>query len=208
MPHQLIRHLPIPGVLAAMVALVFSSIQYEGDVHWSRVTVSLLCADTLPNGDPNPVRVFSVIALLVLCVCMALLFHLISQKAENRAQGTIQTAGIGSMVYALLTATPMHNLMVSIALAFFMTALIAITYSLFKRRHFVLAAIGVACIGLKLTSASLYYTNTFAEVWGLLQKVNFILTTFWLFAVHLGIRAPSNHDKRNEPTETVPGVPL
>ena len=199
MSPNLFRYLPIPGILVAFALLAISSYQYAGDVHWSRVTVSLLCAEALPNGDANHVRAPSIVALLLLCGAMALLFQLISDYADTRGQQkTIQIAGIGSMVYALLTATPMHNLMVNIALAFFLTAIIALAYMLFRKRHYVLASIGIGCIVMKLTSVSLYYTNTWVDAWGLIQKASFLVTTCWLVAVHLRLQKEEPGSRHNK----------
>ena len=92
------------------------------------------------------------------------------------------------MVYALLTATPMHNLMVNIALLFFIVAMVAIVWMLLRKRYYMLAKLGIACIVVKFSSASLYYANSYTEIWGLLQKLSFILTTMWLFAVHLTVK--------------------
>lgn len=185
---QFSRILPLTGIVTAVALLAYSTYQYAGEVHWTRVTVSLLCAQNLPNGDENSGRGLSCVALLLLCASMALLFQYISKIGETRAQqSTIQIGGIGSMVYALLTATPMHNLMVNIALVFFLVATIAIIFVLWRRKYFVLAIIGLACVLVKTGNASLYYTNTSADVWGLLQKLSFVLTTIWLAAVHLTV---------------------
>ena len=54
----------------------------------------------------------------------------------------------------------MHNLMVNIALAFFLVAITAIVIMLYRKRQFGLAIAGISCIVLKLCSVSLYYTNT------------------------------------------------
>lgn len=189
MPQSFTRIIPIAGVVVAMALLAISTFQYAGDVHWTRVTVSLLCAPELPNGEPNPGRALPVAALLLLCVSMSLLFELISRAADTRGlRKTIQIAGIGSMVYALLTATPMHNLMVNIALAFYLAAIIAIVSMLYRKRKFLLAMVGIACLVLKLGSVSMYYTNTYTEIWGALQKLSFIFTTTWLFVVLIIIR--------------------
>ena len=137
-------------------------------------------------------------ALLLLCASMALLFQFISHLADTRGQRkTIQIAGIGSMVYALLTATPMHNLMVNIALAFFIVAIVAIVHMLFRKQHYVLALVGVAYIVVKFGSASLYYTNTNTDVWGVLQKLSFIAATLWLFAVLLATDSNPERDITN-----------
>ena len=180
------RWAPIVGVVAAFALFVVATFLYPGDVHWTRVTVSLLCAPTLPDGAPNFGRPMSIVALSLLCASMSWLFELISRAADTRWQlKTIQIAGIGSMVYAMLTATPMHNLMVNIALAFFLVAIVTIVYMLCRRNRFVLAFAGCACILVKVSSVSLYYTNSYPEIWGMLQKLSFVLTTAWLFAVHL-----------------------
>ncbi len=186
MERRIIHWLPIVGVVAAMVMLANATFLYTGDVHWTRVTVSLLCAQYLPDGAANPGRGLPIVALFLLCASMSLLFELISRFADYKSlRKTIQIGGIGSMVYALLTATPMHNLMVNIALAFFLVAIIAIVYMLCRKQQYGLAIVGLACILLKLGSVCLYYTNTYTEAWGVLQKLSFILTTTWLFTVLL-----------------------
>ena len=207
MSHNIIRSIPILGVVAAIILLAISTFQYSGNVHWTRVTVSLLCASELPNGDPNLGRAIPIVALLLLCASISLLFELISRVADTRVhQKTIQIAGIGSMVYALLTATPMHNLMVNIALAFYLVAITAIVSMLYRKRNFALATAGIACIVLKLGSVSLYYTNAYTEYWGVLQKLSFILTTVWLFAVLLVTKRQPNRDITNESTEVPDGA--
>ena len=194
-----IRWTPIVGVVAAFALLIVATFLYSGDVHWTRVTVSLLCAPSLPDGAPNSGRALPIVALLLLCASMAWLFELISRAADTRRQlKTIQIAGIGSMVYALLTATPMHNLMVNIALAFFLVAIVTIVDMLCRRNRYVLAFGGFACIIVKLCSVSLYYTNSYPEIWGMLQKLSFILTTAWLFAVHLTTERKTNRDVQPE----------
>lgn len=196
-----IRWAPIVGIVAAFALLVVATVQYSGDVHWTRLTVSLLCAPNLPDGAANSGRTLSVVALLLLCASMSWLFELISRAAETRLQmKTIQIAGIGSMVYALLTVTPMHNLMVNIALAFFLVAIGTIVYTLWRRSRFALAFAGLACVLFKLSSVSLYYGNIYPEIWGVLQKLSFFLTTVWLSAVYLKI-------KRMTKCDVQPGAP-
>ena len=189
MSQSITRSIPIVGVVAAIALLAISTLRYSGDVHWTRVTVSLLCAPELPNGDSNLGRGLPIASLSLLCASMSMLFELVSRLADTRGlRKTIQIAGIGSMVYALLTATPMHNLMVNIALVFFLVAIFAIVNMLYRKRQLVLAITGITCIVLKLFSVSLYYTNSYTEIWGVLQKLSFILTTGWLFTVLLLVK--------------------
>ena len=155
MSQSITRSIPIVGVVAAIALLAISTLRYSGDVHWTRVTVSLLCAPELPNGDSNLGRGLPIASLSLLCASMSMLFELVSRLADTRGlRKTIQIAGIGSMVYALLTATPMHNLMVNIALVFFLVAIFAIVNMLYRKRQLVLAITGITCIVLKLFSVS------------------------------------------------------
>ena len=207
MLQPLIRWIPIIGVVAALALLVVATSLYSGDVRWTCVTVSLLCAPSLPDGAPNSGRALPIVALLLLCASMSWLFELISRAADTRKQRkTIQIAGIGSMVYALLASTPMHNLMVNIALAFFLVAIVAIVYMSYRKESYVLAFAGIACILLKLSSVSLYYTNSYPEIWGVLQKLSFILTTAWLFAVHLIPKRKTRRDVSNRCTDVADGA--
>lgn len=209
MSQSITRSIPILGVVAAIALLAISTLRYSGDVHWTRVTVSLLCAPELPNGDPNLGRGLPIASLLLLCASMSMLFELVSRLADTRGlRNTIQIAGIGSMVYALLTATPMHNLMVNIALVFFLVAIFAIVTMLFRKRHFGLAMAGIPCIVLKLGSVSMYYANTYTEIWGVLQKLSFLLTTAWLIAVLLMAKPKTNRDITNGCTEVADGAEI
>lgn len=202
MERQNIYWLPIAGVVVAMTMLAIATFQYAGDVHWTRLTVSLLCAQNLPDGTANLGRGLPIVALLLLCASMSLLFELISRLADLKSiRKTIQIGGIGSMVYALLTATPMHNLMVNIALAFFLVAMSAILFMLHFKQQYGLATAGLACVLLKIGSVSLYYTNTYTEAWGVLQKLSFLLTTTWLFAVLLMAKRKTGRDISNEGIE-------
>jgi hypothetical protein len=81
--------------------------------------ISSLFAARALNGAANPARFVAIPALLVLCASFAVVFHRIAIKARSQAHPKIiQIGGIGTTVYALLVATPMHDLMVSIGLAF------------------------------------------------------------------------------------------
>jgi hypothetical protein len=53
----------------------------------------------------------AVLAVLAFCIGIGLVFNAISDRAGTRIyRKTIQIAGVGSMVYAFLVATPMHDL--------------------------------------------------------------------------------------------------
>ena len=115
---------------------------------------------------------------------MGLLFQLISSEAKSAFhKKTIQIAGIGSMVYALITATRMHDLMVSISLVFFLTAMFAVLHKLYFQRQIRLFSLGILCLAILLFSAVMYYGNVLLAFLPLGQKVSFASCVGWLFAV-------------------------
>ncbi len=184
-----LRVIPLAGVLTAVVMLLVATVSYRGDAPMSRVTVSMLCARNLPDGAPNTGRAVPIIGLLILCASMALLFQSISGAAEGRwHRDLIQIGGIGSQVYSLLTVTPLHNLMFNIASAFFLVAIVAIVSMLHRKRAYGLAVTGGVFLGVMLVHGFLYYTGRAADVWGILQKSAFLLTTGWLLVVQMTVR--------------------
>jgi hypothetical protein len=42
-----------------------------------------------------------------------------------------------------------------------------------------------------LSSVSLYYADAYVELWGVLQRLNFVLTTIWLYTVLLTVKPKS-----------------
>jgi hypothetical protein len=86
---------------------------------WAHNFISSLFAANALNGTANPARLLAIPTMLVLCVSIGTLFKNISNKSASKVQKkTIEIGGIGSMVYAFLIVTPMHNLMLNIALLF------------------------------------------------------------------------------------------
>ena len=64
--------------------------------------------------------------MFVFCVSVVVLFQLVSRRTKRRVIGkSLEIGGIGSMVYAFLVVTPMHDLLVGIALLFFFQATLA-----------------------------------------------------------------------------------
>lgn len=115
----------------------------------------------------------------------AFTFRRISTKARSRADGkTIEIAGIGSMVYAFLVVSPMHDPMVSIALLLFVIAMLAVLHCLYRRRARRLFSIGLLCLALLLVTAVVYYGNVVYDALPVLQKLSFIVCAGWLFAVY------------------------
>ena len=88
------------------------------------------------------------------------------------------------MVYAFLVVTPMHNLMIDIALPFGLIALLAILHGLYVGGRSRLFFGGVVCIALILLSATMYYGSLLFALLPVMQKVSLLSSVGWLLAVH------------------------
>src|SRR5205814_2211909 len=127
---------------------------------WANNSISALFQPRALNGAENPARPLAVLAIFIFCVTMAVVFKSISRRGKSRFQkGTIEIAGIGSMVYAFLVVTPMHDVLVTVALVFFVTAMLATLHMVYLEGRSGMFYAGIVCLALPLCNAVMYYGN-------------------------------------------------
>ncbi len=95
----------------------------------------------------------------------------------------IRIGGIGSMVYNALAITPLHDLVVTISIAFFIVAVLPLLWTLYIDRHMKLLFTGIGCLILLFASATMYYTGLFGALLPWSQRVLFALNAAWLIAL-------------------------
>ena len=123
--------LSILGIGVAVSCLWVATRLYPGGYDWSRGMIS-----TLLRGPAGPARILAIVGVLFFCVSIALVFERLAHAVEFSKNSTvIRIGGIGSMVYASLTFTPIHDLMVTISLIFFLVAAFTITQALYVSRE-------------------------------------------------------------------------
>jgi len=119
---------------------------------------------------------------------LGLLFTNISRNDRVKARRTaIEIGGVGSAVYASLVVTPMHDLLVTIALLFFVTAVLAVLHLLHVARRRRLFWAGVACLAVLLTCAVMYYGDVCFAALPVAQKLTFGVYVAWLVAVQYAV---------------------
>jgi hypothetical protein len=187
-------HLPLIGILVSVFLFVLSAAYYPGGTSdsahsvgydWTRNFISTLFAVTALNGAANPARRLAIPAMLIFCVSIGVLFRNISRKGKSKFhRRTIEIAGIGTAIYAFLVVTPMHDLLVSIALLFFVVAVLATLHMLYTDRHVWLFWVGMICLTSLLMSAVMYYGNVLFGVLPVVQKLSFAACVGWLLALH------------------------
>lgn len=176
--------LPILGVLGALVLFALATTRYPGGYDWTNNTISTLFQPRALNGAPNSARFIAVLAVFMFCASMAVVFKWISNSATSRFhKKTIEIGGVGSMVYGFLVVTPMHDLLVTVGLVFFLAAMLATLHMLYTERRFGLVYAGIGCLALPITNAAMYYANVLYGLLPIVQKLGTVMWVGWLFAV-------------------------
>lgn len=187
-------HLPLIGILISVGLFFVAATYYPGGTtdaatsagyDWTHNFICSLFAAKALNGAANPARIVAIPAMLVLCVSIAALFKSISNKSTSKIhRKTIEISGIGAAVYAFLVVTPMHDLMVNIALPFALIAQFATLHLLYAMRRLLLFVVGSVCVLLLLLSAAMYYEHVFFGLLPVVQKASLVACIGWLVAVH------------------------
>lgn len=175
---------PLLGVLASTVLFALAAARYPGGYDWLDQSVSSLFQPSGLDGAPNPARLLGASAVVVFCTSIAIAFATIAKRGPSRFhRKTIQIAGIGSMVYAALTVTPMHDVLVGVALLFFVTAMVTIFHRLYLERRFGMLGAGIACLALTLCNAIMYYADVIYGFLPSVQKISLVMWVSWLLAL-------------------------
>lgn len=178
--------LPLAGVLSSLALFAGAASRYPGGYNWRRDFVSWLFAPATTTGVANGARPLAVLAMFVFCLSVAALFKIVSSRTDRRVPGKIlEIGGIGSMVYAFLVVTPMHDLLVGIALLFYVPAMSAAFYLMYAEGRLALFWSGVFALILLLASAIMYYGNVLWHLLPLAQKVSYAACVGWLLTMQL-----------------------
>ena len=189
---------PFVGVLISAVLVVVAAVGYPGGYAWFDQSISSLFQPVALNGSANTSRFLAALAVIIFCSSIAIIFNIIAGCGASRLhRKIIQIAGIGSMVYTALVVTPMHDVLIGVALLFFVAAMLAIFHSLYLQRRFEMLGTGIACLALTLSNATMYYGEMLYGFLPIVQKVSLVLWVTWLFGLALKISQTINRAEAN-----------
>jgi hypothetical protein len=207
------RQLPLIGVLLGFALILVATRFYPGGTlddptavgfDWSRNYLTNLFRPSALNGQKNAAMPYAVAGMWLICGGMAELFRQLAKgMASTWHAKWVRIFGIAAMVYAALTVTPMHDLMVTIALVFLVAAEMVLLDWLWQRRQFPQWIAGMAHLALLLSATFVYYREVAMVALPTLQKLVFLSLTGWLLWLHrcvVGIPAKLNgHSQRKVP---------
>ena len=150
------------------------------------LSISTLFQPGTPGGTENQARSLAVLAILSFCVSMAIVFKRVSQRATLRLhKKIIEIAGIGSMVYAFLVVTPMHDVLVGVALVFFVVAMLFTLHMVYLEKRFSMLISGGVSLLIPLINAVMYYGNVLYGFLPIVQKLGVFAWAGWLLVLYL-----------------------
>ena len=199
------RHLPLLGTLLAFALFVYATSLYPGGTRldmttvgysWNENTISALFQKFAVNGQLNPARWYAIVAVFIFCGSIGMVFQQIARITQPEPhQNWIRGAGISTVVFAFLVVTPLHHVMVSIALLCFLAAAFALTHWLYLRNHRGLLILGIVAISLPLLNAILFYGQIYPQWLPTVQKSGKLAAFIWLFAVYYAAIHPQRSNK-------------
>ena len=194
------RLLPLVGVLASTVIFAVAAARYPGGYDWINQSISSLFQPETLRGAPNTARPLAALAVVIFAASMAVVFHTISTRGPTRFHSkTIRIAGINAMVYTALVVTPMHDVLVALALIFFVTTMVTIFHRLYVERRVGMLGAGVVCLGMTLTNATMYYGDVLYGFLPIVQKLAHAAWVVWLFGLYLRDSQPVDGDGEAQP---------
>ena len=159
--------LSIVGILLSFLCVVVAVKLYPGEYDFNHDYIS-----TLLRGNSGPGRLPACIGVVLYCLSLAAIFDRLGRTTEfSKYSMIIRIGGIGSMVYNAFAITPLHDLVVTISIAFFIAAILPLLWTLYVGRHMKLLFVGIGCFILLFASATMYYTGHF----GFLHNECFLL---------------------------------
>jgi hypothetical protein len=192
------KHLTLAGVLVGVALIVVAAFQYPGgsqhDAHSTGFDLkynylSDLFTKTAGNSEASTSRYFAVPGMLVLALSFAVFFYRFGQKQPTASmRRLIAFSGMGSMGFAFLVVTPLHDAMITLASALSLLTLLGIVVSLYKSRRFAMLGYGVLGMLTAYFANYVYYSRQHLELLPTLQKVTFVLIVSWFLMLEYTTR--------------------
>ena len=178
------KHPVLFGITLAIALLLISTILYPGGsqhdansigFNWQHNYLSNLLNPISVNGQDNTARPWAIAGMLFLCLAVALFFVRFSKKIPNNGAKVIKYAGAGAMVAAVFTATPYHDIAVTISGTLLLVSLFYITVFVFKSKLHLPKVLSVVCLLLLYGMNYIYYTQNGLEYLPVMQKISMVM---------------------------------
>ena len=193
------KHSIVLSLLVAMLLLFTAACFYPGgsqyDPHavgynWKRNYLSNLFSPLAVNGANNASRPWAVCGMFFLTIGFALFFVEFSKKIPLKTPaGIIRYFGAGAMLFAFLTVTPWHDIMITITSTMALVSMFYITVFVFKSKLQLLKILSVLSLLALYICVYIYYSGNFLEILAVMQKTSLGIGMIWIVALNYTARA-------------------
>lgn len=187
---------PILGILVFLILYIIAAFYYPGgsDINNTAQGFSIahnywcdLLAKGAKNGQLNPARPIAILAMTTLCTALSIFWYLLPRllNTGKHHYHIVSFSGIISMLLAIFIFSNYHDLIISGAVFFGITALTGTYIALYKSKSYKIFLFGIFCLFLILLNAFIYYTNWWIITLPLLQKITFLLYLLWIIFINM-----------------------
>ncbi|WP_240315504.1 hypothetical protein [Aquimarina longa] len=143
-------------------------------------------SETGINKISNPARPFSILAMIILCISLAIFFIQFATKFSTGLfwKNTIRISGTLSMIFAILIFTKYHDLMTILSSFFAVFVVAGIIRQIYKSKMTLFKISGIVCIVFLVLNNYIYYSEHFIKVLPLLQKITFAFILIWILGLN------------------------
>jgi hypothetical protein len=197
------KHAILFGIIISISLLLIATWHYPGGSQvdknaigydWKNNYISNLFGKNAVNGAANAARFWAVGGMVFFSASFALFFIQFSKRIPAQgAAKVIKYIGAGGMVFAFLIATPLHDIMVSIASTMFLIGMFYITVFVLKSRLRLFKFCCVICLLVFYYTLYLYGSGHFKFL-PIMQKITFATT----IALILGLQYFTQREDFNQ----------
>jgi len=182
------------GIILSLVLLYLATQHYPGGSQadknsvgysWLNNYLSNLFSPKAVNGAENTARIWADFGMLFFCSSILIFFIDFSTKIPDKnAQKIIKYCGIGSMAFAFLAVTPLHDLMVRLSCTLSMMAIFYITVFVLKSRLVGFKILSVLVLVFLYGGAYVYFSGNGLQILPILQKATFGISIIWVLGLY------------------------
>ena len=188
--------LPVAGFCIFIVLYFVSAALYPGGSEvdpqakgfsWQHNYWCDLLQSFAENGQPNKAKPVSISAMAILCISIALFWYFVPLLFTFKPliKKIIQCTGILSMGILVFLQADFHDTIINIAGIAGIIAITGTLTGLYKRRSYLLFALGLICLFLFFVNNYIYYTKQFIGYLAIIQKISFFLFLLWFSLISL-----------------------
>ena len=170
------------GMVISIVLLFIATWHYPGGSQvdknsvgydWKNNYISNLFGKNAVNGSYNSARFWAVGGMIFLSASFAMFFVEFSKRIPvNSASKIIKYVGAGGMFFTFLIATPLHDIMVTIASTMFLIGMFYITIFVLKSKLHLFKLLCIICLLVFYYTLYLYGSASLKYL-PIMQKITF-----------------------------------